>query len=147
MPPSREFTFVLDPVVKEKLEQHLKVGDYRVKITQHRVERVYGTHQNGVRLIVLNLGHADFQGSSLTAVHTHIINTLLHEYRHAYQHAHWPADRISRDDRRSYASSEMEEDANEWASQNTAKWRSLGKLRSKTASRLGRLAAAERSLA
>lgn len=143
MPPSRELDFILDHDVKGRLERHLRCGEYRIKFTHEPNGRTYGTHDRLARLIVINLGMTDFTHSRPLHIQNKIIETLLHEYRHAYQHANWPATKVSKDDRRSYQTSEMEEDAREWSAKNVRLWRTLGRLSAKTPSKLGRLSRAE----
>lgn len=151
---SREFTFVLDPVIKEKLETHLGVPEYRVifrNVVTGSIDgnqkKVLGLHDGANRLITISVAHGLLTGSRLTDAHTSIIHTLLHEYRHAHQEATWPEHKWARDDKRNYRDQECEKDANEWAARNVTKWRSLGRLKVKTRSSLGRLAKAERRLA
>ena len=146
MPPSREFKVVIDPGAQSDLEQHLDIDPYRVKLSRTTQTRLHGTHHRSSRLIVIELGHTLFAHSSLRAVKTEILNTILHEFRHAYQHTHWTPQKIAEDKKRPYRLQEMEIDAEEWAERNAAKWRQLFSIRPISGNNLGRLAAAERQV-
>lgn len=148
MPPSREFDVQLVPAVKSKLEQELGVGFHDVRFRRGRQARLHGTIEGN--RITMELGLDLFQHSSLRAVTREVVETLLHEYRHAWQHVNWPLGEILEDQERPYRAREMERDAEDFAHRNTTRWMKAGLIRLRpraTRSRLSRLSAAERRAA
>jgi len=146
---NRQLTFQIDPEAQARLESHLRLkAPVTVRVVSERSGRLHGEYDPNTRTVYLYLGADLFTNSRLLHVKQRIIQTLLHEFRHAHQFDHWPAERMHRDSLRQYGAQEREKDARDFQANSMAEWMSLGVLKVKNpASPLRRLSRAERSIA
>jgi hypothetical protein len=147
MPPSRELTIVVNEAVKAKLEEHLRLsGPCQIVVRSERQNRLYGMYEPHSRTVTIHLGSDILAGSHLLHVNRKVIETLLHEFRHAHQYDNWDPEKLARDERRAYHLKDVEEDANDWSSRNVSTWIKLARVSRKSPSVFGaqnrRLAAA-----
>lgn len=144
----RELTFCMNEDMQRELEAtlHLK-APVQVNVSTDSKRGLRGTYTPGRRIITLEIALDLFANSSLIACKREIVQTLLHEFRHAWQEDHWTPERIAKDHHRSYEDREVEKDAREYAAANVAFWLALGDLRPKRVySKLRRLAEVERGM-
>jgi len=128
MLPDKDFVFTVNEQAKMRLERHLDVLPHVIVTDRTRQEKTYGEilpHQN---IITLFLGSDLLAMSGLLHANRHVINTLLHEYRHAWQFLNWTHERWDKDDLLPYWEQEKERDARDWAESHIGQWLSLGRL-------------------
>lgn len=143
MPPSRDYKIEFDRDWLDLLEAHLGLsGPVTIKINllkyDHRVTQpLRGLWDCVRRVITLHIHNDIFGASPLRYVKRDILETLLHEYRHAYQQDNWSRDAFA-DERR------CEADAIKWSNEVLDDWPGLFRIRPVSHSNLSRLGAAER---
>ena len=148
MPPVREFTLKLDETKKAQLEKELELrSSVSLKVKQTSNNRVLGRYSAAVRRITIELGWTGLAHTRLTLVSDSVLQTLLHEYRHAHQYDVWGYERMAEDGKRPYHAQEAEKDANDFAQRNTSRYRGLARVvPKKTKGPLSKLSTTEATL-
>jgi len=127
----------LDLGLERPVIMHLKPAASRAQTTRGTAE--------WDRTITIYYGMEKQEVNRLPFVISQISRTILHELRHEWQFENWTEKQWEDDARYSYYIKPSEVDARDWADANLAKYRGLVKVKREGVSRMGRLAAAERS--
>lgn len=147
MPPSREFHIEINEAELVSITEELGLKrPVQIHVLNRPSGRLHGEWLAAQRLITLETGLDFFQYDRLLHVKHEIVETLLHELRHAHQDDTWARARLA-DAHIPYALRETEIDATRWAKGNTTKHANLIRIRAKgTRSVLSRISSAEKGV-
>lgn len=130
MPPSPVITATLNEPRWLELCESIGLNNpptVRIRLTQrpNAAEQVLGTHCAVTNSINVNFGFPSDTIERLRFMQSDLVNTLLHEVRHAWQYQTWGEEWMRTDDKLPYALRHKEKDANQFAETHQTLWRGL----------------------